>query len=55
MLNWIIENTPTLIVSAVLIAITTLIVVHMIRNKKKGKTSCGCDCGSCPMSGSCHH
>jgi len=25
----------------------------MIKSKKSGKMSCGCNCGSCPMSGNC--
>lgn len=31
------------------------IIAHLVRNRKKGKSSCGCDCGHCPMGGSCGH
>ena len=34
----------------------TIAVLHnikLIKDKKKGRSSCGCNCGSCPMSGSC--
>jgi len=55
MLSWITENLATVIVCAALIVIVTLIIVHMIKDKKKGRTSCGCNCAGCPMSGSCHH
>lgn len=44
----------TLIVAAVLAAVVFLIVRKMIRDKRAGRNSCGCGCGSCPMSGSCH-
>lgn len=54
MLAWILENIATIIICAVLIAVVAAIIVSMIRNKKKGKSSCGCGCADCPMSGSCH-
>lgn len=54
MFNWISENLATIIICAVLAAIVVAIIAGMIRNKKKGKSSCGCACSGCPMSGSCH-
>ncbi|MDO4543090.1 MAG: FeoB-associated Cys-rich membrane protein [Clostridia bacterium] len=48
------EWLSTAIICAVLAGIVTLIIVRMIKNKKKGKTSCGCNCKDCPMSGKCH-
>lgn len=54
MLAWISENIATIIVCAVLIAIVALIIVRLIRNKKQGKTSCGCGCSNCPSAGICH-
>ena len=44
----------TVIISLILIAIVACIVFKMIKDKKAGKSSCGCGCSSCPMSGSCH-
>ena len=48
----------TFIVGAILIIIVGLIVAGMIRDKKKGKStcggSCGHGCGGCAMNGSCH-
>ncbi len=42
----------------VLIVACALIVVGVITaaiiRKKKGKSSCGCDCSSCPGCSSCH-
>lgn len=55
MLNWIMENLANIAVCAVLLVIVTLIIVHMVKNKKEGRSSCGCDCGGCPMSDGCHH
>ena len=54
MLAWLTENIATIIICAVLIAVVSAIIVSMIKNKKKGKSSCGWGCADCPMSGSCH-
>ncbi len=54
MINWLINNFATVIISAVLIALVAWIVAGMIKNKKAGKTSCGCGCSDCAISDSCH-
>lgn len=54
MLTWITENLSTLIVSAILIAAVTAVVLSMIRGRKKGKSSCGCGCADCALRSSCH-
>ena len=56
MLEWISQNVATIIICAALIGIVTAIIASMVRNKLKGKSSCGCVCGcaDCPMSSSCH-
>ncbi len=54
MLAWISENIATIIICAVLIIIVAAIIIGMIRDKREGKSSCGCGCADCPMSGSCH-
>ncbi|MDO4565234.1 MAG: FeoB-associated Cys-rich membrane protein [Clostridia bacterium] len=48
------EFWSTLIISLVLAGVVTLIVVRMVKNKRRGKSSCGCNCKDCPMSGKCH-
>ena len=50
---WLSENLGTIVVSLVLILIVGLIIRSMIRDKKRGKSSCGCKCSHCPMSASC--
>ena len=55
MFAWLAANIGTIIICAVLIGIVVLIIAAMVRNKKKGKSPCGCNCGHCPMSGSCHN
>ena len=54
MFQWIDENAGTIIVSIALIALVTLIVIRMRKEKRQGKSSCGYNCGCCPMVGSCH-
>ena len=54
MLAWLQANFATILILAVLAAIVAAIVVHLIRNKRKGKSACGCGCQSCPMEGACH-
>ena len=54
MLSWISANLGTIIVSLILIAIVTAIIVKMIRDRKNGNTSCGCNCEHCAMHGRCH-
>ena len=54
MIEWLSNNYPTIIICAVLVAVIALIIVKMVKDKKKGKSACGCKCASCPMGGSCH-
>ena len=54
MLAWVTANLSTIVVSAILLAIVTSISLHLIRQKKQGKSSCGCGCANCAMHGQCH-
>ena len=54
MFQWIGENMGTIVVSIALIALVAGIVIRMRKDRKQGKSSCGCSCGSCPMSGASH-
>ena len=54
MFEWISENIATILICAVLLAVVAFIIAGMVRDRKKGKSSCGCGCAKCPMSGSCH-
>ena len=44
----------TVLVALLLAALVAFISVTLIRDKKKGKSSCGAGCAHCAMSGSCH-
>lgn len=54
MLAWLSANISTILISLVLILIVAAIVYKLVKDKKKGKHSCGCDCAHCAMAGSCH-
>ena len=54
MFQGIIDNMGTILVSLVLVLLVAGIIVRLRKDKKQGKSACGCSCGSCPMSGSCH-
>ncbi|HZK44912.1 MAG TPA: FeoB-associated Cys-rich membrane protein [Clostridia bacterium] len=34
-------------------AVTALIIARLVRQKKQGKSCCGCNCANCAMRGSC--
>ena len=54
MLAWIVSNIWTIVICAVLAAIIVAIIVSIVKDKKKGKSSCGCNCAHCAMADSCH-
>ena len=54
MLVWITVNLATILVCSVLLVIAALVITYLIRNKKRGKTSCGCSCAGCALHSSCH-
>ena len=45
---------PTVLICAVLVILVGLIILSIVRDKKKGKSTCGCNCAHCAMAGSCH-
>ena len=48
------ENWGTLLVGFVLLAVVALVIFKLCRDKRKGRSSCGCNCGDCPASKVCH-
>ncbi|MGI6020915.1 MAG: FeoB-associated Cys-rich membrane protein [Lachnospiraceae bacterium] len=39
----------TFIVVALLVIASAAVIYKLIRDKKEGKSACGCDCGHCSM------
>ena len=54
MLTWISENIGSLLICAVLVLIVVGIIVKFIKDRRKGKSSCGCNCSHGAMAGTCH-
>lgn len=54
MLSWFYSNLATIIVFLVVASVVGLVIFKMVSDKKKGKSSCSCGCGGCPMKDSCH-
>ncbi|MBS1402243.1 MAG: FeoB-associated Cys-rich membrane protein [Oscillospiraceae bacterium] len=55
MFLWIRENLATVVICAILVLMVAAILVRMVKNKRKGRSSCGCGCADCAMQNSCHH
>jgi hypothetical protein len=45
---------PTIIISAIILAVVAAIIIKRIVDRKKGKSSCGCGCSDCAASSMCH-
>lgn len=54
MWEWLTANIGTIIICTVLVAFFTILIVSLIRDKKKGKSSCCGSCSSCAMGCHCH-
>ena len=54
MITWITNNIGTITAAAGILAIAITAFVIIWKDKKKGKSSCGCNCAHCAMAGSCH-
>ena len=53
-MEWLAQNWGTLLVGGVLALVIVAIALRLIRNKKEGKSSCGCGCEGCAMRDRCH-
>lgn len=54
MLAWLSENIGTILICLVLLSVVAGVILILWRDRRKGKSPCGCNCGHCSMSGSCH-
>ena len=54
MFAWIKDNLLTIAILLGLAAAVFAIVFSLIRDRKKGRSSCGSGCAHCPMAGKCH-
>jgi hypothetical protein len=54
MLEFLFNNLATIIICLGLAGIVTAIIIKLIKDRKNGKSSYCCNCGSCPMNKECH-
>ena len=54
MLDFIVDNLGTILITVVLVTFLAAIVVKLVRDKRKGKSSCGGNCAHCALGDSCH-
>ena len=55
MLTWLTANLANILIVLALAALVAVIIATMIRDKKKGRSSCAAGCAHCAMRGSCHN
>ena len=53
MIEWLANNWGTLLVAAIIVAISAAIVIYLIRKKMRGETTCSCGCKGCGGACSC--
>ncbi|MCR5328740.1 MAG: FeoB-associated Cys-rich membrane protein [Saccharofermentans sp.] len=54
MIDWLASNWVNILIIA-LVAIAVFFAARsLIKDKKAGKSSCGCNCSHCAMAGKCH-
>ena len=53
MLQWLSMNWQTVLVASVLGSIVAVIIIKMIKDKKAGRSGCGCGCDGCALSDQC--
>ena len=53
MITWIMGNIGTIIISFFLILMVAGIIISMIKDKKRGMSSCGGNCARCELCAAC--
>ncbi len=54
MLEWLTYNIGSIVLTAALACGAAALIVHLVKQKKQGKSSCSCGCKNCAMQGCCH-
>ena len=53
MYEWLSSHIADICLTALLVIIIAAIIAKLIRDRKNGRSSCGCDCGHCANSSLC--
>ena len=54
MINWLAANWINILVIALVAVAVFFAARSLIKDKKAGKSSCGCNCSHCAMARKCH-
>ena len=54
MIRWLTDNWANVLVTALIAGAVVLAVISIIRDKRKGRSSCGGCCPGCAMAERCH-
>lgn len=54
MLQFLENNAGTIVVGIILLLVVAIVIRKLYRDKKQGKSSCGCGCENCASAGMCH-
>ncbi len=54
MITWLTENIGTIAAALAVLAAAAIAVAVIMKDRKKGKSSCGNNCAHCAMAGQCH-
>lgn len=54
MISFLQTNISTIIVGLIVIAVIVLVIMQMHKDRKAGRSACGCKCAGCPNASLCH-
>ena len=54
-MTWISENIGNIVVSLIIIAVVAVALYFIIKNRRNGRSFCGCGCSSCAMKEDCRY
>ena len=54
MFTILLDHVGSMLVLFALAALITSILLWQVKKKRRGGSSCGCGCSSCPMADKCH-
>ena len=54
MIGWLAANWVNILVIALVAVAVFFAARSLIKDKKAGKSSCGCSCANCALAGKCH-
>lgn len=54
MIDWLAANWVNILVIALVAVMVFFAARSLIKDKKAGKSSCGCNCAHCALAGKCH-